>query len=93
MPFCGATATDIVAVPCGLSTRVLRSLATLASPVHSGCVRSAAASTSAISGLAGVTGGGASNGSATPARQSLGGPVSGSPGTACSGLRRTLASA
>ena len=42
-------------------------------PVHSGCVTSAAASTSAISGLSGVTGGGVSSGAATSARQAFGG--------------------
>ena len=92
MPFCGAAATDIVAVPCELSTGVPGSVATFGSPVHSGWVRSAAASTSAISGLSGVTGGGISTGSATVARQLFGGPDSGSSGM-LSALRRTLACA
>src|SRR3954467_4585823 len=90
IPFCGAAATDIIAVPCESVTGVPGSVATLGSPVHSGCVMSAAASTSAISGLWGVTGGGVSEGSATVARQLLGGPESGSSGT-LSDLRRTLA--
>src|SRR3954452_15829297 len=56
-PFCGATATDIVAVPCGFSSGNPPRLDTFGSPVHSVWVMSAAASTSAISGLWGVTGG------------------------------------
>src|SRR3954470_18355427 len=86
MPFCGAAATDIVAVPWALSTGVPGSVATFGSPVHSGWVRSAAASTSAIRGLCGPTGGGGIDGSATTERQLLGGADSGSAGTACSGL-------
>src|SRR3954454_16564980 len=74
VPFCGAAATDSVAVPCELSTGVPGVVLTFGSPAHSGCVMSAAASTSAISGLCGVTGGGGSDGSATTARQLLGGP-------------------
>src|SRR3954449_1536491 len=78
IPFSGAAATDIVAVPCAAVTGVPGTVATFGSPVHSGCVMSAAASTSAISGLWAVTGGGDSAGSATVRRQSLGAAESGS---------------
>ena len=74
-----------VAVPCESVTGVPGSVAIVTDrPVHSGWVRSAAASTSAISGLSGVTGGGVSAGSATFARQSLGGPGERVAGTAWS---------
>src|SRR3954453_12050489 len=86
IPFWGAAATDIVAVPWELSTGVPGMVETFGSPVHSGWLRSAAASTSAISGLCGPTGGGGIDGSATTERQLLGGADSGSAGTACSGL-------
>src|SRR3954470_6538504 len=77
IPFCGAAATDAVAVPCASVTGVPGSLEKFGSFVHSGCAVSAAASTSAISGLCGVTGGGSSSGSATLARQLLGATESG----------------
>src|SRR4051812_4914527 len=72
IPFWGAAATDAVAVPWGLVTGVPGIVVKFGSPVHSGCVMSAAASTSAISGLWGVTGGGSWSGAATWARQSFG---------------------
>ncbi len=81
IPFCGAEATEAVAVPCESVTARPGTVAMFGSPVHSWCVTSAAASTSAISGLSGATGGGVSEGAATLARQSLGGPESGSSGT------------
>src|SRR4051794_30932314 len=56
-PLAGAAATEAVAVPCRLVTGWPPSDVKFGSFVHSGCVVSAAASTSAISGLAGVTGG------------------------------------
>src|SRR6476646_3877194 len=66
IPFCGAAATAAVAVPWRFVTGVPGAAEVkFGSPVHSGCVMSAAASTSAISGLVGVTGGGVSDGSAT----------------------------
>src|SRR3954466_12922416 len=80
IPFCGAAATAAVAVPCGLVTGVPGSVEKLESPVHSTCFASAATSTSAISGLWGVTGGGCAA-ETTCARQSFGGPDSGSLGT------------
>src|SRR3954447_3230502 len=80
IPFCGAEATAAVAVPCGLVTGVPGSAEKLGSPVHSMCLASAATSTSAISGLWGVTGGGCAA-ETTCARQSFGGPDSGSLGT------------
>src|SRR4051812_24794727 len=84
-PFCGAAATAAVAVPCRVVTGVPgAAVAKFGSPVHSGCVVSAAASTSAISGLVGVTAGGASDGSATALRQAFGGRDSGSSAT-CAG--------
>ena len=82
IPFCGAEATDAVAVPCEDTIGAPGIVAMFGSPVHSGCVRSAAASTSAIRGLVGVTSGGVSSGETTRARQSFGGPDSGSFGTA-----------
>src|SRR3954465_8071551 len=77
IPFWGALATEAVAVPCGLVTAVPGIVAKFGSPVHSGCVVSAAASTSAISGLWGVTGGGVRSGEAIWERQWFGGPESG----------------
>src|SRR3954453_6875209 len=63
MPFCGAAATAAVAVPWRFVTGVPgTAVEKFGSPVHSGCVVSAAASTSAISGLVGVTGGGGRGG-------------------------------
>ena len=83
-----------VAVPCELVTGWPGRTLKFGSPVHSGWVGSAAASTSAISGLSGVTGGGESAGSTTFLRQSFGRAESGSSGTAWSeSLRRTLACA
>ena len=61
-PFCGAAATAAVAVPCGLVTGVFPSTLMFGSPRNSSWVRSAAASTSAISGLSGTTGGGVRSG-------------------------------
>jgi hypothetical protein len=52
------------------------------SPVHSTCDVSAMVSTSAISGLVGVTGGGSSDGETTWARHAFGVTDSGSSGTA-----------
>src|ERR1700710_1048134 len=83
----GAVATAAVAVPCRLVTGVPGIVVKFGSFVHSGCVVSAAASTSAISGLAGVTSGGVRLGSATCARQALGLTESGSSATA-SGLNQ-----
>src|SRR4051812_35784740 len=80
-PLCGAEATAAVAVPCGLVIGVPGSVLKFGSPVHSGWLGSAAASTSAIRGLVGVTGGGSGAAEATCARQSFGGPDSGSLGT------------
>src|SRR5918998_3085758 len=82
IPFCGAAATDCVAVPWEFVTGVPAIVVAHGLPVHSGCVTSEAASTSAISGLSGVTGGGISSGAATLARHALGGTDSGSSGTA-----------
>src|SRR3954453_5054620 len=93
IPLRGAAATDAVAVPWELVTALPGVVVNHGSPVHSAWLGSAAASTSAISGLWAVTGGGASAGSATLARQLLGGPESGSSGTACSRRRRMLACA
>src|SRR3954462_1587529 len=78
MPLAGAAATAAVAVPCRLSTGVPGIVVKFGSPVHSGCVTSAAASTRAMSGLCGDTTGGVGDGSATCARQALGGPDKGS---------------
>src|SRR6476619_6555915 len=58
IPLAGAAATEAVAVPCRFVTGLAGVVAKLGSPVHSLCVVSAAASTSAISGLVGVTVGG-----------------------------------
>src|ERR671917_1098139 len=80
-PFTGAAATDAVAVPCEAFTGSSGSVL-VAPPTNSGCAGSSWLSTSAISGLFGVTAGGTSAGSATRARQSSGGTVSGSAGTA-----------
>src|ERR1700754_1302834 len=91
IPFCGAAATDIVAVPCELVTGVPGIVAMFGSLVHSGWVTSAAASTSAISGLCGVTGGGIRSGAAILLRQSFGAPESGSSGMPFSGLTSVLA--
>jgi len=55
----------------------------VALPPNSGWVASSCVSSSAISGLVGVTGGGARLRSAIAARQALGGADSGSSGTAC----------
>src|SRR3954447_8120802 len=90
IPFCGAEATEAVAVPCRLVTGMPGIVAMFGSPVHSECATSAAASTSAISGLVGVTGGGVRAGAATMSRQLFGGPLSGS-GDTPSGLTRVLA--
>ena len=62
-------------------------------PAHSGCVASAAASTSAISGLVGATAGGMNVRGATFARHAFGGLESGSSGTVCLVLRIVLACA
>src|SRR3954470_11085154 len=78
IPLAGAAATAAVAVPCRLFTGRPGIEAKFGSPVHSWCVVSAAASTSAISGLAAVTGGGVSDESTMCARQAFGGPDSGS---------------
>src|SRR4051795_2792878 len=90
-PLRGAAATDAVAVPWELVTWWPGSVEKKRSPAHSPCVTSAAASTSAIIGEVSVTGGGAIAGSTTLLRQALGGPDSGSSGTACAVLRRMLA--
>src|SRR5687768_5104195 len=90
-PFWGAAATAWVAVPWASVTGVPGIVVAHGSPVHSGWVRSDAASISAISGLSGVTGGGISSGETTFARQSLGGPVSGSLGIALSSRSSVLA--
>src|SRR4051794_39942097 len=60
-PLAGAAATEAVAVPWRFVTGRAGVVAKFWSPVHSLCVASAAASTSAISGLVGVTGGGTSD--------------------------------
>src|SRR6478752_2424385 len=91
IPFNGAAATEAVAVPCSLVTAWPGSVEKKRSPVHSGWVTSAAASTSAISGEVSVTGGGATVGATTFLRQSLGAEDSGSSGTAWSCLRMTFA--
>src|SRR5262245_5503563 len=70
-PFCGAAATDAVAVPCEFVTGNCGIVFVLL-VANSGCVLSSCASTSAISGLVEVTGGGVSAGSATIARQLYG---------------------
>jgi hypothetical protein len=80
--FLGAAATAAVAVPCRLSSGRPPSVETLP-PTNSGCVSSRRVSISAISGLAGVTIGGARLGPAIAARQASGEPDLGSSGTAC----------
>jgi hypothetical protein len=79
--FLGAAATDAVAVPWRLSSGRSPSVETLP-PANSGCVSSRRVSMSAISGLVGVTGGGARFGLATAARQLSGGTDFGSSATA-----------
>src|SRR6188472_1008735 len=82
IPLAGAAATAAVAVPWkSVSGWVLVELK-LGSPVHSGCVMSACSSTTAMSGLEGVTAGGSIAGFATSARHALGGADSGSSATA-----------
>src|ERR671915_717401 len=76
-PFTGAAATDAVAVPCEAFTGSSGSVL-VAPPTNSGCAGSSWLSTSAISGLVGVTAGGTRAGSTIPVRQSSGGTVSGS---------------
>ena len=76
-PLAGAAATEAVAVPCELATGNW-TRASVLPPSNSGCVLSSWASTSAMSGLAGVTAGGASAGSTTQSRQSSGGTDRGS---------------
>ena len=74
MPFCGAAATAAVAVPWRFVIGVPgAAVAKFGSPVHSGCVVSAAASTSAISGLVRRDRRRVSDGSATTLRQAFGG--------------------
>src|SRR4051812_50071317 len=68
-PFAGAAATDAVAAPCRIVTGVPGSVVKLRSPVHSGRVVSAAASTSGVSGLWGVTRGRSDAGAADAAVQ------------------------
>ena len=91
-PFSGAAATAAVAVPCELVTGT-PGIVLKFPPAHSGCVASAAASTSAISGLVGATGGGMNACGATFARHAFGGVESGSSGTVCFVLRIVLACA
>src|SRR5689334_6871163 len=67
-PLTGAAATDAVAVPCAIVTGYL-GIVVMWPPTNSGCGAYSWASTSAISGLADVTAGGVSAGSATSARQ------------------------
>src|SRR3954447_10310299 len=81
IPLAGAAATDAVAVPCWLVTAWPGSEVKKRSPVHSGWVTSAAASTRAINGEVSVTGGGATVGATTFLRQSLGAAESGSSAT------------
>src|SRR3954452_8323441 len=81
MPLAGAAATEAVAVPCRFVTGRPGAVAMFGSRVHSLWVTSAAASTSAISGLEAVTAGGTSDGAATVARQAIGGTDSGSSAT------------
>src|SRR4051794_26657895 len=83
-PFCGAAATDAVAVPCELVTGNCGVVFVLL-VANSGWLLSSCASTSAISGLVAVTGGGVRAGSATSARQLYGVADSGSFGTLASG--------
>src|SRR5215213_3120320 len=83
-PFTGAAATEAVAVPCEIVTGNCGTVFVLLL-TSSGWVLSSCASTSAISGLVGVTGGGVSAGSATSARQLYGVADSGSFGTDASG--------
>jgi hypothetical protein len=80
--FFGAAATAAVAVPWRLSSGRPPSVRTFP-PANSGWVSSRRVSIRAISGLSGVTGGGARFGSATAARQASGEPDIGSSGTAC----------
>jgi hypothetical protein len=88
-PLAGAAATAAVAVPCNSVSGTPPSVRVLP-PANSGWVSSRRASMSAISGLLAVTGGGASAGLATAARQSFGGAESGSSATAWRGSASVL---
>src|SRR3954447_11779932 len=66
-PFAAADAVEAVAVPCGLTTGGPGIV--VVCPASSGWLTSAAASTSAISGLVAVTAGGVSAGSTMLSRQ------------------------
>src|SRR3954470_15062962 len=80
VPLTGAAATEAVAVPWAIVTGSFAIVVVLL-PTNSGCVWSSWVSTSAISGLVGVTGNGSTGTPAvTIARQSYGFPVSGSAG-------------
>src|SRR2546423_2198767 len=88
----GAAATAAVAVPCSLTTGWLPTVETLP-PRNSGCVAASWESTSASSGLVGVTGGGARPCSTTWSRHGVCEDIGSGGGACCSSLDSRLGSA